>query len=623
MMMAVALEAGDEATARQALAARCGSELPWCTTWADAAARAREQRRPVLALVRQYRGLEVLDTTMLAPFMDEPIVELVAERFVPLKFRIGDDAPFNAPELYGIGGSAFGTSLLVLDAEGRVLGDTFTIESTSLHEFLCSTLPADGRPEPLATGEARLAQIDATPGLPPTTRAVRRAEVLGRFGRADEALALLATIPAGDAAWPAALFHRGNTLSARDLPAAQADWEELLRSHPESRWAWYAAALNEIGYLQLATGGVEPWPTAEELAAARPRRRATPAGGGSAADMASIERAAVRFLLDTQRLDGSFIFGGEVATSLAGRDLAMTRAITALVAQALLPFSVVPDADPRLESAIRRALGWLREAASRPTVFSGLAYDVWCEAALLSCAAGAIDAGYVDPDEWYDTLHAVTQALLSRQRKGGGFTYYGGADLARPDAALEISFSFVTAFAIRGLRGAQAMGIELPEGALERAVDCLARSRNDDGTFEYSLHHRAEGSGRGTAPLGAAGRGPLCSLELFRAGRADGPSLASSVEFFVQHRDRYAREQGKTLMHCGPQAEGSHYLLFDYWLAAEAARELEASSRAVALRPLQELVLAARCEDGSFVDNPIVGHHAGTAMALLALQALR
>ncbi|MSR47026.1 MAG: hypothetical protein EXS13_08170 [Planctomycetes bacterium] len=54
------------------------------TAIAAAAKRAREQGRPILALVRKYGGLKVLDTTMLAPFMDEAIVELVRARFVAL-----------------------------------------------------------------------------------------------------------------------------------------------------------------------------------------------------------------------------------------------------------------------------------------------------------------------------------------------------------------------------------------------------------------------------------------------------------------------------------------------------------------------------------------------------------
>jgi hypothetical protein len=35
-----------------------------------------------------------------------------------------------------------------------------------------------------------------------------------------------------------------------------------------------------------------------------------------------------------------------------------------------------------------------------------------------------------------------------------------------------------------------------------------------------------------------------------------------------------------------------------------------------------EAILAARNDDGSFVDQPLIGRAAGTAMAVLALQAL-
>ena len=592
------------------LAERCGSEIDWCTTWAEAAKRAREQGRPILALVRKYGGLKVLDTTMLAPFMDEAIVLLVRARFVALRFEIGDAAPFNAPERYGIGPAAFGTTLLVINADGDVLGDTFTVEASSLHDFLRETLPEADRPAPLARGEELLAQLE---------QPVPRAEVLARLGRGEEALALLAPIAANDPAFPAALFTRGVVEARSDLSAGQATWDRLLREHPESRHAWLAAALTELGWLQLQSGGFEPWPTAQELIAARRRPRA-PLAIERAADA---ECDAVRFLLDAQLADGSWLFAGEVATEIPGRDLALTRAITAICATALLPAAREADADPRIEPSIARTLRFLHEIACKPTVYSGLAYDVWSEPALLRFVAAAIDAGFAEPDEWHDALAGVTKSLLAKQKRGGGFSYYGGADLANPDPALEISFSFVTAWALLALRDAQAMGVDVPEEAITRAVDCLARCRNVDETFEYSLDHAAEQAGRRSQRSGAAGRGPVCTLALLRNGRADAAKLEASVDRFLDHRALYAREQGKTLMHCGPEAEGSHYLLFDYAFAALAAAELPAAVRDRVRAPLLELVLAARTDAGSFVDNPLLGDHVGTALALEALRALR
>ncbi|MSR47027.1 MAG: hypothetical protein EXS13_08175 [Planctomycetes bacterium] len=471
----------------------------------------------------------------------------------------------------------------MVDADGYVLGDTFTVEASSLHDFLRETLPEPDRPAPIARGEELLAQLE---------HPVPRAEVLARLGRGDEALALLAPIAADDPAFPAALFTRGVVEARSDLNAGQATWDRLLREHPKSRHAWIAAR----------------------------RRPRAPLAIERAADA---ERDAVRFLLDAQLADGSWLFAGEVAIEIAGRNLALTRAITAICATALLPAAREADADPRIEPAIARALHFLHEIALQPTVFSGLAYDVWSEPALLRFVAAAVDAGFAEPDEWHDPLAGVMKSLLAKQKRGGGFSYYGGADVANPDPALEISFSFVTAWALLALRDAQASGVDVPEEAITRAVDCLARCRNIDETFECSLNHVAEQAGRRSQLSGAAGRGPVCTLTLLRNGRADLAKLEASVDRFLDHRALYAREQGKTLMHCGPEAEGSHYLLFDYAFAALAAAELPAAARDRVRAPLLERVLAARTDAGSFVDNPLLGDHVGTALALEALRALR
>ena len=87
-------------------------------------------------------------------------------------------------------------------------------------------------------------------------------------------------------------------------------------------------------------------------------------------------------------------------------------------------------------------------------------------------------------------------------------------------------------------------------------------------------------------------------------------------------RASYAAEQGKTLMHGGRDGQGSHYLLFDYAMAAGALATLPPAQAARRRGPLLELVLAARGADGSVQDNPIKGRHYGTAMAVLALTKL-
>jgi len=633
--MAMALQAAPAAPAATpviddparlaALAARCGSEIAWTTTWPEARQRAKETGRPILALVRAYSGIALADMTMVVPFMEEPIVELVRDRFVALRFKVGDAAPFTAPELYGIGPLAFGTTFLVVDADGRVRGDTFTVETTTLHDFLRLTLPEAQRPPPIPRGEAGLATLEQEAATAAPERkgklALQRAELLTRLGRAAEALALLDAFAPDDPLAPAVLFLRGIAETAEsDKTKARATWSRLLDDHAANRWAWYAAALLPLHFLDIANGGIAPWP-ADEIAAMVPLKTRAPLPAGRASEA---EQGAIRFLLDAQRSDGSWIFPGEVVEAADRRDAPLVAAITSLAARALMPVAAEPGADARVEATVARALAFLKEVASRsPVVSPVLDHHVWARASLLRCLATAVEAGFAEPDEWHDALATTTKALLATQRKGGGFSYYQGPDPEYPDPQLEISFSFVTAYVLLALREAQAVGVDVPDDAIERAAGCLARCREMNGTFSYALSHRDESAGRDPKPSGAAGRGPECAWTLALCGRAETGDVVRALDHFLACSATYAREQGKTLMHCGPEGEGSHYLLFDYAFAAQAAASLPVEQRARYRGPLLDLVLAARTEAGSFVDNPIVGDHAGTALALEALRALR
>jgi hypothetical protein len=155
---------------------------------------------------------------------------------------------------------------------------------------------------------------------------------------------------------------------------------------------------------------------------------------------------------------------------------------------------------------------------------------------------------------------------------------------------------------------------------LDPAVDALGRMRGEDGTFAYFLFHETGAAEAGTAAAGAVGRGPVCELALRAAGESTPARLGSAVSAFLEQRHLFAAEQGKVLMHAGPDGQGSHYLLFDYAHAALAQAELGGGGPGRV--KVRELVLACRQPDGSFLDTPILGRAYGTAMALLALRAL-
>ncbi len=96
-----------------------------------------------------------------------------------------------------------------------------------------------------------------------------------------------------------------------------------------------------------------------------------------------------------------------------------------------------------------------------------------------------------------------------------------------------------------------------------------------------------------------------------------------SLGKFVKHHRGLTKQLGRALMHAGPQAEGSHWVLFDYATASEATTVLSADERARYAESILTDVLSSRRADGSYLDNLILGREMGTAMALLAFENLR
>src|SRR5438105_11153032 len=108
----------------QGLAARCGTEIPWLDSMTDALAKAKKEKKPVAWWVPTLEGSPmdrkvVLENYMLAgPFMMPGVVELVRERFVPLKL-VGDPA-FH--KTYGVDLLEFiEPGLVFLDGDGKLI----------------------------------------------------------------------------------------------------------------------------------------------------------------------------------------------------------------------------------------------------------------------------------------------------------------------------------------------------------------------------------------------------------------------------------------------------------------------------------------------------------------------
>jgi hypothetical protein len=185
----------------QGLAARCGTEIPWLTSMSEAIARANRKL--------------VLEKYMLSgPWMMPGVVELLRERFVPL--RLPGDPAFH--KAYGIQLLEFiEPGLVFLDADGKLIHrvDRMTMFS---EEWLTHLLRGVLR-------KAGLEAPEGTPELDPARRAIYE-------GRPDPSLFETREGP------EARYFHGvALHLVGRD-EEGRAQWRKVKDGH----WAWKAAA---------------------------------------------------------------------------------------------------------------------------------------------------------------------------------------------------------------------------------------------------------------------------------------------------------------------------------------------------------------------------------------------
>ena len=667
------VERGEAALAEQILidlADKCGSEVDWAKDWDDAAKRARAENKLVLVSAFMIPGFAINDTPKTSTFVDVEVVELVNERFVPLWYERGMDAAFI--ETYGMGSSTFGQGILLVTPDGDVVLQThaatqadvvfpFLLAGLARNPKFAGTEVEEDLPI-LARAQRHVARGEHAVALAlieeDTSAAAHRlrAKIFRLGRRGPEALAALAAArEAGDTDEAALLVQeaalrlregqqdRARTLFDRVIAdhagteaaneaslirgmlafpangeAGKQRWRDLTESAPESRWAWQAAAALRSTLIDVAED-VEldhGWPDTESLAELLTFPEKAPLKPSRASEAAE---DALTWLLEAQHEDGSWLTATEVSTPEGMGPDPFVDAITAICGRALLAHG---KGDGN-EEAARRALSFLINSIARreeePPMVLFMDYMTWSNSMMLHFISDALEQGLGDVEGLAPTVNVLLADLDTRQREGGGWSYYVSSDI-EGDGAPSNSISFTTAAAVIALARARDAGFRIPAEVLDPAIDALERMRGDDGIFAYFLFHDTGTTQSGTGDPGAVGRGPACEFALYEVGKSSKKRLESALEKFLKYRHLYSAEQGKSFMHAGPHAQGCHYLFFDYTHAAFVHDELGRNSKA--RTQLLELVLDARQPDGSFVDTPLMGRAYGTAMALLALDAL-
>jgi len=638
--------ARDAGRALRTLAAKCGGDVPRARTWAEASARAAKEGRLVLVTFESFRGLPVQPLADSTLFMDDDVVALCRERLVALTWSDEADPPFDDAAVYGLGPHTFGQGVVVATPKGVVVASLGMLEPSLVDEMVRAALDAHPEatgasfaPDDAAAAVRRgdLARAETLLAAPKTADAwLLRCVLMRRLRRADDALAACDSAAAAGARADAVAVERGLALlhagrideaagafvAAGDRPAprywlaviravragvaaVKPELESIAADHPDSRWAWRAAAL-ALGR-GVATGAESVvWPAADVRDAAKAR----PYVAAAAKDAERAAADAVAYLLRTQRDDGTWPVPMAFTPDPTGP---MTVAVASIAGQALLARRGRPDVDAAVErarDAVLRARP--RLAKTRDSLFD---YTVWARAfALRFLAACAKTEPPAPAARTRDAAAEIARALAADQAPSGGWSY---VHLESAGASADNSISFTTAAALLALLDAADAGVAVDAKSVARSADLVASLRRADGTWAYQT--ATPGIADATE---AALRGPLCALALRRAGRAKDAGDAAAVEAaLVARLGASLAEAGKSLCHTAPDGVSAYYLLFGLRHAAEAFSGLPKD--AAARRAVVDAVLRLRRDDGSFCDFPPVGPAYGTAAALTALDLLR
>jgi hypothetical protein len=576
---------------------------------AKARALASQKGRLILWYCPRVRGLHMYrailpDGYMKAvAFTDPGVVDLISTKFVPLRM-CSDEATGAA-----LGVKAFEfvePGFIVLTPEGKVvhtMDRLRTFNSDWFRAALVAVLrehPEYNRP----AGDSAEALIRGGDDEKALDRASveQKALILRRQGKFEEVLrlecsgfqrgmALLGLKRFGEArarlegeTSPEALYALAgiDAWTGKD-PAARL--RALTLKHPDSPWAWRAAA-----NLVRAEDSLPRGPLMHHLEDffLRPPLRPPSSTRWPAGDAEGAARRGLEFLLDAQWEDGSWRDARYAYWPDPKILPNVFTAVTALAALALLEWrGLAPErADPALEKADRYLRDASHTAADQHEESYAHAFRLHYFAARRNAAA----------------LGPIVARLATMQDKEGFWCH-------------EYQNPFSTAAVVHALTAARAASADVPDVLFRRASEALLSTRGDHGRQAYRVGQPPDND------KSTSSRTALCEMALVECGRKELADVASGVDRFWKFAPRLGAVRACDYHSDGRLAGFFYFHACFYTL--EATRTLTGPAREESLKRFRESILAIPEWDGSFVDSHEIGKSYGTAMALIILARSR
>ncbi|MEX0585904.1 MAG: hypothetical protein WD176_04635 [Pirellulales bacterium] len=373
-----------------------------------------------------------------------------------------------------------------------------------------------------------------------------------------------------------------------------------------------------------------PEPVTAPPAAATIGPKPKPAPPRDAQAVEAAMQRGIAFLIRAQNKDGSWgsarrTKGSDVYAPVPGAHHAFRAATTALCISALIEVggekSDVREAIDRGEKWMLGNLPMLRRAEA-DTI-----YNVWGHGfgiqALVRLERRNQDAAA--KTKIRELIASQVERLLRYEFVTGGWGYYDFHHHAQKPATM--STSFTTATCLVALHEARALGIEVPQKTIDRAIAAIKRQRKPDFSYLYAHDLRQQPMRDINRPGGSLGRSQACNYAL----RLWGDEQVTDAVLVTWLDRLFARGmwldigRKRPIPHESWFAVAAYFYYYGYYYASLCIEQLPEAQRGPHLDQLAHTLLARQEKDGSWWDFPLYDYHQpyGTAFALMTLHRCR
>ncbi len=303
-----------------------------------------------------------------------------------------------------------------------------------------------------------------------------------------------------------------------------------------------------------------------------------------------------------------------------GDHLGFRAACTSLCIMGLL--ATAPDGS---DAEVEKGIDWL--FTNLPDVKRGsptTIYSIWAHCYSIQALTRLVQAeklSFLQRGKARNLIELQIKRLKQYETIHGGWAYYNfGPITPRPSA---MGKTFITAAILIALHEAQALGIDLPQGMIQRAIRSLKRQQKPDYSYLYGEEHRHRPMYKADRPAGSLGRSQVCNHAL---------SLwADNEELLLVHRAWLKRlylrggwlDQGRKrpVPHESWFSVAGYYYYFGYYYASQNVLLLPEDEQVKHAARIVPTLLKHQEKDGSWWDFPLYNYHKfyGTGFALMTL----